>query len=121
MSLFLSIFATLFLPQPFMDVARAPKPKPKPKPEPAMSVATASWYDDSGTTASGRHYTYGFAALIFGSEWGTRVLFCARACVVGTLDDHGPYVSGRTFDLNEALHDATGCSDLCTVRWRVVH
>lgn len=83
-----------------------------------MHTAVASWYDDSGSTASGRHYTYGFASLMFGSEWGKRIMFCYRRCVVGQLDDHGPYVGGRSFDLNPALKNATGCSDLCTVRWR---
>lgn len=84
-----------------------------------MQTALASWYDDSGQTASGRHYTYGFAALIFGSEWGRIVRFYYQGrCVTGRLDDHGPYVLGRTFDLNPALHAALGCPDLCTVQWR---
>lgn len=87
---------------------------------PPMNVAVASWYYDSGQTASGIHYPYGFASLMFGSRWGTRVLFCAQRCAVGQMDDHGPYVSGRSFDLNPALKNATGCSDLCTVRWRVL-
>lgn len=92
---------------------------PRPaRPEP-MTAALASWYDDSGTTASGVHYTYGFASLIFGSAWGRRVRFChAGRCVVGRLDDHGPYVSGRTFDLNASLKAALACSDLCWLRWR---
>jgi rare lipoprotein A (peptidoglycan hydrolase) len=73
----------------------------RPAPAPPMRPALASWYDDAGQTASGRHYTYGFASLQFGSEWGRRVRFChARRCVTGRLDDHGPYVTGRLFDLN---------------------
>jgi rare lipoprotein A (peptidoglycan hydrolase) len=86
----------------------------------------ASWYDDAGVTASGTHYARGFAALIFGSEWGRAVSFCVargRGCagapVTGRLDDHGPYVSGRTFDLDAALKAALHCSDLCSVRYRV--
>jgi hypothetical protein len=86
-----------------------------------MHTALASWYDYGGTTASGRSYTYGFASLLFGSAWGTRVLFChAGRCHVGELDDHGPYVAGREFDLWPPLRDALACPDLCTVRWRVV-
>ena len=91
----------------------------------AAPVATASYYDDSGTTASGTHYTLGFASLMYGSEWGRAVSFCAASTtgcagpvVTGQLDDHGPYVSGRAFDLNEALRIALGCSDLCSVRYR---
>jgi hypothetical protein len=88
------------------------------RPKPPLHEAIASWYNDSGQTASGIHYTYGFASLILGSEWGRRILFCYQRCIVGQLDDHGPYVTGRTFDLNPALKSATGCPDLCTVRWR---
>src|SRR5580765_2956762 len=68
-----------------------------------MATATASWYYDAGQTASGLHYPLGFAALIFGSAWGTPVRFCAVHCATGRLDDHGPYIAGRTFDLNPAL------------------
>lgn len=93
-------------------------PKPPPPPPPPSRVALASWYDDAGATASGAHYTYGFAALIFGSDWGHRVRFCHLGrCVVGRLDDHGPYVGGRTFDLNSALRAALRCPDLCWVKW----
>jgi hypothetical protein len=93
--------------------------KPRP-PRAHYSVSLASWYDDSGTTASGIHYRYGYAALIFGSQWGKRVQFCYNTCVVGRLDDHGPYVGGRTFDLNWALKNTVGCPDLCKVRWRAL-
>lgn len=84
--------------------------------------AVASYYRDDGfATASGRHYTYGFASLIFGNEWGKRVLFCYARCVIGRLDDHGPYVAGRTFDFDERLASATGLSQsgrgVVTVRW----
>lgn len=89
------------------------------KVEVAPAPALASWYDDSGTTASGVHYRYGFASLLFGSEWGHHVEFYYRGHrVTGRLDDHGPYVSGRTFDLNAALRAALGCPDLCYLEWR---
>lgn len=91
--------------------------KPAPRLEPPMATALASWYDDSGSTASGRHYAYGFASLMFGSDWGRRVRFCYRGCAVGELDDHGSYVGGRAFDLNWRLKAVLGCPDLCVVRW----
>ena len=95
-----------------------PATAPSPTPAPA-NVALASWYDDSGATASGIHYAYGFASLMFGSRWGHRIEFCYRGrCVVGRLDDHGPYVGGRGFDLDEPLKWALGCPDLCWLRWR---
>lgn len=91
---------------------------PAAKPAEPAQEALASWYDDAGTTASGTHYAYGYASLMFGSAWGHRVTFChAGRCVVGRLDDHGPYVSGRAFDLNASLKAALACSDLCWLRW----
>ncbi len=85
----------------------------------ALQPALASWYDDSGQTASGRHYAYGYASLAFGSDWGYSVRFCyAGRCVTGQLDDHGPYVTGRMFDLSERLRAALACPDLCELRWR---
>jgi hypothetical protein len=84
-----------------------------------MRVAVASWYDDGGVTASGRHYQHGFASLMFGSGWGRRVRFChVQRCATGRLDDHGPYVSGRLFDLSWGLKAALGCPDLCRLRYR---
>ena len=59
---------------------------------------------------------YRFASLFL--SCGTRILFRhGRNTVTATMSDHGPYVSGRTFDLNGNLKAAIGCSDLCTVRW----
>lgn len=84
-----------------------------------MRTALASWYDDGGATASGRHYPMNFASLMFGSEWGRRVVFEHNGrWATGRLGDHGPYVSGRAFDLGPALKAALGCGDLCTVRYR---
>jgi hypothetical protein len=89
--------------------------------QPPMHSAVASWYEIYGPTASGWSYTYGFASLIFGSQWGKRVMFCYRGkCQIGRLDDHGPYVSGRTFDLSPPLRAALSCPDLCNVRWRAM-
>lgn len=95
-------------------------PKAKPLELPALTPALASWYDDGyGPTASGRRYRYGFASLMFGSAWGAPVQFCyRRRCTIGRLDDHGPYVAGRQFDLNWTLHAALGCPDLCELAWR---
>lgn len=124
-----SVLASLAIPSCWPVDEPAPTPTPhhhrrhrrrRPDPPP-MQTAVASWYDYGGTTASGRSYTYGFASLLFGSAWGTRVLFChAGRCHVGELDDHGPYVAGRSFDFWPPLRDALACPDLCTVTWRTV-
>jgi hypothetical protein len=93
---------------------------PPPLDPPPTQTALASWYDDYyGSTASGVRYQYGYASLLFGSQWGHRVEFAyAGRTVVGQLDDHGPYVSGRLFDLSARLRGALNCPDLCYLRWR---
>lgn len=88
-------------------------------PAPPMQEGVASWFEDGGATACGTHYALGFAHLP-GMACGTRVLFCAARCAIGTREDSGPYVAGRDWDLNAALKAALGCSDLCTVRTRVL-
>lgn len=74
---------------------------------PPMETTEVSWYSDAGATASGEHYTYGFAACGDGLcvPMGTQIEFCRPAghCIVGTRDDSGPYIGGRGFDLNQDL------------------
>jgi hypothetical protein len=94
--------------------------KKPPKPPP-MSSALASYYALHGGGACGVgdvQSGYRFASLIYGC--GTRVQMCRSSCVTATMSDRGPYVGGRTFDLNVNLKNALGCPDLCVVRYRVV-
>jgi hypothetical protein len=80
--------------------------------------ATASWYYDAGQTACGFHATYGFASLILPCGARVEMRGPGGRVVEATMQDHGPYVAGRTFDLNPSLKAALGCGDLCYVRWR---
>jgi hypothetical protein len=85
-----------------------------------MSSALASYYTDHGTGACGVgdvQSGYRFASLFL--RCGTVVRFCFNGCVDAIMSDHGPYVAGRTFDLNANLKYGIGCSDLCSVRWRI--
>jgi hypothetical protein len=90
-------------------------------PAPPMSPALASYYTDHGTGACGVgdvQSGYRFASLFL--RCGTAVRFChAGRCVEAVMSDHGPYVSGRTFDLNLNLKIALACSDLCNLVYRV--
>jgi hypothetical protein len=88
--------------------------------DPPMASAIASWYDEPGPGACGTGAQVGlhFASLILGC--GQRVEMCHAGCAVATMADHGPYITGRTFDLNVNLRAAIGCPDLCTVRWRLI-
>ena len=94
-------------------------------PAPPMSYATASWYNDAGQTASGWHSYYGVADCGSGGGpcygFGTRIEFCYHGCVTATVDDHGPYIAGRAFDLNQNTAAAIGFDGVGvgTVDWRI--
>lgn len=88
---------------------------------PPMRTALASWYEEHGTGACGVgdvQSGYRFASLFL--RCGTHVRFChAGRCVTATMSDHGPYITGRTFDLNGPLKVALACPDLCWLQWRL--
>lgn len=84
---------------------------------PLRGPVIASWYYDAGSTACGTHATYGFASLFLPCGAQITMIHGGRS-VVATMDDHGPYIAGRTFDLGPSLKAALGCSDLCAVYWR---
>lgn len=99
---------------------RTPRPVHPHPPAPPMQSALASWYalDGPGACGNGAQTGLHFASLILACR--TRIRICHARCVTATMADHGPYVAGRTFDLNINLRDAIGCGDLCRVRWRRV-
>jgi rare lipoprotein A (peptidoglycan hydrolase) len=82
-----------------------------------MQTSLASWYGDGGATASGAHYKYGVAHKTIAFK--TRIRMCYQSrCVTVKVQDRGPFISGREWDLNPAAKDALRCPDLCYVRWR---
>jgi hypothetical protein len=86
------------------------------------STAVASWFDDGGATACGTHYLRGLASRTLGC--GTPVHLCFRGCEVAYVEDRGPFVDGRLFDLNAGAREAISCTDLCgaeggTLSWYV--
>ncbi|HEY1523871.1 MAG TPA: septal ring lytic transglycosylase RlpA family protein [Solirubrobacteraceae bacterium] len=79
-----------------------------------FSQSTASWYDDGGSTACGYHATYGVANLSL--PCGTKVTFVYNGrSVTATVDDRGPYVGGREWDLNQNTAGALGFSGVAGV------
>ena len=77
-------------------------------------AAVASWYDDAGATASGYHAYYGVANVSL--PFGTKVTFrYGGRTVTATVDDRGPYVGGRTWDLNQNTASALGFDGVGTV------
>jgi peptidoglycan lytic transglycosylase len=74
----------------------------------------ASWYDDGGSTACGFHAYYGVANLSL--PCGAKVSFAYDGrTVTAVVDDRGPYVGGRTWDLNQNSAQALGVVGVQTV------
>jgi len=76
--------------------------------------AGASWYNDGGNTACGFHAYYGVANRTLAC--GTKVSFRYNGrSVTATVDDRGPYVGGRDWDLNQNTAAALGFGGVGTV------
>jgi hypothetical protein len=76
--------------------------------------ALASWYDDGGATACGFHAHYGVASKSL--PCGTHVAFrYGGRAVTAIVDDRGPYVGGREWDLNQNTAGALGFGGVGTV------
>lgn len=92
----------------------------KERRNPPMFGAIASYYTTEGTGACGFGTVqtgYRFASLIL--PCGAIVRFChGSTCINGEMADHGPYISGRTFDFNYNMKNALGCGGICSITWR---
>jgi len=76
--------------------------------------SVASWYDDAGGTACGFHAHFGVANR--GLPCGTQVTFDeAGRIVTAVVDDRGPFISGRDWDLNQNTAAALGFSGVGTI------
>jgi hypothetical protein len=79
-----------------------------------FSQAVASWYYDAGSTACGYHAYYGVANLSLPCGTKVKLTYHGRT-VNATVDDRGPYIAGRTWDLNQNTAGALGFSGVDTV------
>jgi len=69
--------------------------------------SVASWYEDAGATACGFHAYFGVANRYL--PCGTAVTFNAGGrTVTAIVDDRGPFVGGREWDLNQNTAAALG-------------
>jgi hypothetical protein len=76
--------------------------------------SVASWYDDGGNTACGFHAGRGVANRTL--PCGSKVAFhYGNRTVTAVVDDRGPYVGGREWDLNQNTAAALGFSGVGTV------
>jgi rare lipoprotein A len=79
-----------------------------------LHQSLASWYDDGGNTACGFHAGLGVANRTL--PCGTKVaLHYGTRTVTAVVDDRGPYVGGREWDLNQNTAAALGFSGVGTV------
>jgi rare lipoprotein A (peptidoglycan hydrolase) len=88
---------------------------------PGFKRGLASWYRDTGLgTACGFHAKYGVANRNLPCH--THVTFWHdHKKVVATVDDRGPYVAGRKWDLDEKTARALNVVGVEEVWSRVVH
>lgn len=118
------------------DVARIQQQKREVKPDTGATTTVAStggtwqtakvsWYGPGlygNKTASGAVLTTGMMNVAHKTlAFGTRIEFRygGRTCVA-VVNDRGPFVAGRTFDLGPGTAKALGFSGVGTVEWRVV-
>jgi rare lipoprotein A len=73
----------------------------------AYQESFASWYEDGGATACGFHAHYGVAHRTLPCGTKVAIRYGGRS-VVATVDDRGPFVGGRDWDLNGAVAGALG-------------
>jgi rare lipoprotein A len=79
-----------------------------------FTESVASWYTDAGNTACGFHATYGVANRSL--PCGSKVTFhYAGRTVNAVVDDRGPFVGGREWDLNQNTASALSFGGVGTV------
>lgn len=74
----------------------------------------ASWYEDGGTTACGFHAGLGVANRTLPCGTRVRLRYGGRE-VTAVVDDRGPFVGGRDWDLNQSTAAALGFAGVGTV------
>jgi hypothetical protein len=74
----------------------------------------ASWYNDGGSTACGFHAGLGVANKTLPCGTKVRFMYGGRT-VTAVVDDRGPFVAGRTWDLNQNTAGVLGVGGVATV------
>ncbi len=76
--------------------------------------AGASWYNDGSTTGCGFHAYHGVANRTLPCGTKVALRYNGRS-VTATVDDRGPYVGGRDWDLNQNTAAALGFGGVGTI------
>ena len=85
-------------------------------------IATVSHYKEGYRTANGEIYKKnGFTAAHRSLPFGTLVRFHYKGrSVVVRINDRGPFVRGRTFDLSLGAARALGCLGICNMEYEIL-
>jgi hypothetical protein len=79
-----------------------------------LEPTLASWYYDAGSTACGFHAFYGVANRTLPCGTKVTIEYGGRS-LLATVDDRGPYVYGRSFDLNQNVSARLGMYGVASV------
>lgn len=81
--------------------------------------ATASVFDAGSEPALACRGYSGYIVAHKSLPCGTKIKFCYRRCAWARVGDRGPYVGGRTWDLDTNLARAVGFPyGVGTINWR---
>jgi hypothetical protein len=95
------------------DASNAPSVRPAGRLT-VYGQSVASWYEDGGATACGFHAGYGVANRSLPCGTRVRLRYGGRS-VTAVVDDRGPFVGGRDWDLNQNTAAALGFGGVGTV------
>lgn len=83
---------------------------------------TVSWYECCTTTANGEHFNPdGMTAAHRSLPFGTKVKFTYKGkSVIVRINDRGPFVGGREYDLSRGAANRLGCAGVCQMKAEVL-
>ena len=87
-------------------------------------TAIASYYtvaSSSNLTASGEEFRDDLYTIAHKTmKFGTRLEICHDGCVEVRVNDRGPYIDGREFDLSLIAKETIGCGGVCEIKYRIL-
>lgn len=98
------------------------RPRPRRDPPPPMQQALASYYADPPGSANACGFVAQLGVASRTLPCGTHVRFCAASCATATVDDRGPYIYSRLWDLSVQLAQAIGFdlgAGVAPVKWAI--
>jgi rare lipoprotein A (peptidoglycan hydrolase) len=100
-----------------------PRPRPRRDPPPPMQTALASYYYDPPGSGNACGFVAQLGVASRTVPCGTRVRICATSCATAIVDDRGPYIYDRLWDLSVGLAQTIGFdfgAGVALVKWVIV-